>query len=63
MDFIRSPRAMTTLAGGIGGAALGLTLEYVVIKPMSKGNQDWVAPVTYTILGMGIAFWASGRGA
>lgn len=54
---------MTTLAGGIGGAALGLTLEYVVIKPMSKGNQDWVAPVTYTILGMGIAFWASGRGA
>lgn len=54
-----SPRTMKVLAGGAGGAVLGVVAEYAVIKPMSKGNQDWVAPVTYALVGMGVAFAAT----
>lgn len=37
---------------GAVGAGVGLGIEYVVVKPMSRGNQDWAIPTTYALLGL-----------
>lgn len=56
-EILMSPTTLAVLGGGLLGTGVGLTLEYVVIKPMSKGNQDWVTPVTYALVGMGATYY------
>jgi hypothetical protein len=40
------------VVSGALGAAAGLAIEYGVVKPLSKGNQDWAIPSTYALLGI-----------